>query len=82
MDTFYKITKANAKIVGYFNYGDGYDFNPFCAQQMDGTFLVSTRLVEQLKDNPNIQKVDWNSMKIIPANESNLKPVPFPPESY
>jgi hypothetical protein len=78
METFYKITKANAEIVGYFNYGDSYAFNPFCAEQMDGTFLVATSLVEQLKDNQNIQKVDWASMDIIDANQSNLKPVPFP----
>jgi hypothetical protein len=81
MDTFYKITKENAEIVGYFNYGDNYAFNPFCAEQMDGTFLVATSLVEELKENPNIEKVDWASMEIIPASESNLKPIPFPHES-
>ena len=78
METFYKITKVNAEIVGYFIYGDSYAFNPFCAEQMDGTFLVATSLVEELKDNPNIQKVDWASMDIINADQSNLKPVPGP----
>jgi hypothetical protein len=81
METFYKITKIDATKVGYFNYADGYAFNPFCAEQMDGTFLVDTTLVEKLKDNPNIQKVDWASMDIIDANQSNLKPIPFPHQS-
>jgi hypothetical protein len=81
IELFYKITKADAEIIGYFQYPVDCAFNPFCAEQMDGTFLVSVSLVEELKDNPNIQKVDWTSMEIIPANESNLKPVPFPPLS-
>jgi hypothetical protein len=79
IELFYKITKANAQIVGYFEYPVDCAFDPFCAEQMDGTFLVSVTLVEQLKDNPNIEKVDWTSMEIIPASESNLKPVPCPP---
>lgn len=78
MEFFYKITKENAEIVGYFQYPVDCAFNPFCAEQVDGTFLVSVSLVERLKDNSNIQKVDWSSMEIIPASESNLKPIPFP----
>lgn len=81
MEFFYKITKIDAEIVGYFEYPVDYAFNPFCAEQMDGTFLVAVNLVEELKDNPNIQKVDWTSMEIIPLSESNLKPFPLPPES-
>jgi hypothetical protein len=80
MEFFYKITKIDAEKVGYFYYAEACEFNPFCAEQVDGTFLVSVSLVAELQDNPNIQKVDWASMKIIPANESNLKPAPFPPE--
>ena len=78
IELFYKITKIDATKVGYFEYPIDCAFNPFCAEQMDGTFLVSVSLVEQLQDNPNIKKVDWTTMEIIPANESNLKPVPFP----
>lgn len=81
MKFFYKITKIDATIVGYFEYPEDCAFNPFCAEQVDGTFLVAVSLVEELKDNPNIQKVDWASMEIIPESESNLKPFPFPPVS-
>ena len=51
MNTFYKISKSDANKVGSFEYETGYEFNPFCSEQVDGTYLVTIDLVEQLKDN-------------------------------
>jgi hypothetical protein len=56
MNTFYKISKEDANKVGSFEYEIGYEFNPFCSEQVDETYLVSIDLVEQLKDNENIKK--------------------------
>ena len=81
MNTFYKISKEDADKVGYFEYQNGSAFSPFCAEQVDGTYLVSTSLVEQLKDNENIIKADWANMTIIDETEIDTKPVSMPFEN-
>lgn len=73
MNTFYKISKLDANKVSSFEYETGYEFNPFCSEQVDGTYLVSFDLVEQLKDNENIKKVDWTQLEIIDETQINTK---------
>jgi len=73
MNTFYKISKLDANKVGSFEYEIGYEFNPFCSEQVDGTYLVSIDLVEQLKDNENIKKVDWTKLEAINYTQINTK---------
>jgi len=73
MNTFYKISKLDANKVGSFEYEIGYEFNPFCSEQVDGTYLVSIDLVEQLKDNENIKKVDWTKLEVINSTQINTK---------
>ena len=73
MNTFYKISKLDANKVGSFEYETGYGFNPFCSEQVDGTYLVSFDLVEQLKDNENIKKVDWTKLEVINSTQINTK---------
>lgn len=73
MNTFYKISKLDANKVGSFEYETGYEFNPFCSEQVDGTYLVSVDLVEQLKDNENIKKVDWTKLEVINSTQINTK---------
>ena len=73
MNTFYKISKLDANKVGSFEYETGYEFNPFCSEQVDGTYLVSIDLVEQLKDNENIKKVDWTKLEVINSTQINTK---------
>lgn len=73
MNTFYKISKLDANKVGSFEYETGYEFNPFCSEQVDETYLVSVDLVEQLKDNENIKKVDWTKLEVIDKTQINTK---------
>ena len=73
MNTFYKISKLDANKVGSFEYETGCEFNPFCSEQVDGTYLVSVDLVEQLKDNENIKKVDWTKLEVINSTQINTK---------
>ena len=73
MNTFYKISKLDANKVGSFEYETGCEFNPFCSEQVDGTYLVSVDLVEQLKDNENIKKVDWTKLEVINKTQINTK---------
>ena len=75
MNTFYKISKIDADKVGYFEYSGGSAFSPFCSEQVDGTYLVSCSLVEQLKDNANILKANWESMDVIDETEIDTKEV-------
>ena len=73
MNTFYKISKLDANKVGSFEYEVGYEFNPFCSEQVDETYLVSVDLVEQLKDNESIKKVDWTQLEVIDETQINTK---------
>ena len=73
MNAFYKISKLDANKVGSFEYETGYEFNPFCSEQVDETYLVSFDLVEQLKDNENIKKVDWSKLEVIDETQINTK---------
>ena len=75
MNTFYKISKQDADKIGYFEYSGGNAFSPFCSEQVDGTYLVSYSLIEQLKDNENILKADWSKMSIIDETEIDTKKV-------
>lgn len=75
MNTFYKISKLDANKVGSFEYEVGYEFNPFCGEQVDETYLVSFDLVEQLKDNENIKKVNWSQLEIIDETQINTKEI-------
>jgi hypothetical protein len=75
MNTFYKISKEDADKVGYFEYGSGNAFSPFCSEQVDGTYLVSCTLVNQLKDNENIIKADWTKMAVINEEQIDTKEV-------
>ena len=75
MNTFYKISKDDANKVGYFEYGSGNAFSPFCSEQVDGTYLVSCSLVNQLKDNENIIKADWTKMAVINEGQIDTKEV-------
>jgi hypothetical protein len=49
---------------------------------MDGTYLALCSLVEELKDNENIMKVDWASMTIIDESQIDTKPTPISLEIY
>ena len=75
MNTFYKISKEDANKVGSFEYETGYEFNPFCGEQVDGTYLISFDLVEQLKNNENIKKIDWSQLEIIDETQINNKEI-------
>jgi hypothetical protein len=73
MSRFYKISKEDANKVGSFEYETGYGFDPFCNEQVDENYLVWVDLVEQLKDNENIKKVDWSQLEVIDETQINTK---------
>lgn len=75
MENFYKISKTDANKVGRFEYDNGSIFDPFCSEQVDGTYLVSESMVNLLVNNENIKKVDWSNLTVISSNQINNKVV-------
>ena len=73
--TFFKISKTDANKIGRFEFGNSEMFDPFCSEQVDGTYLVDVDLVWKLYDNENIQKVDWTQLEMIDSTEVNTKQV-------
>ena len=72
---FYKITKAQASVIGSFEYAKNCVFEPFCSEQIDGTYLVSVDLIAELSENENIKQVDWSELEIINSNQINTKKI-------
>jgi hypothetical protein len=75
MENFYKISKTDANKVGRFEYDNGCMFDPFCSEQVDGTYLVSESMVNLLVNNEKMQKVDWSKLTKINSSQINNKVV-------
>jgi hypothetical protein len=75
MESFFKISKTDANKIGRFEYENGCMFDPFCSEQVDGTYLVSVVLVSELADNENIKKVDFSKLTKINSSQINNKVV-------
>lgn len=71
METFYKITKEQASIIGVINYAIGKQFNPFVGLQKDGTYLVSSEMYKLLKTRAAIKRVDFTKLEIIDTTKLN-----------
>ena len=77
---FYKITKAEAFLIGRFEYLPNKMVDPFMGEQKDGTYLVSEKMYTLLNKNPNFEKVDFNKCEKIDEKiaKEDLKPTLFP----
>jgi len=75
MESFYKISKIDATKIWKFEYDKNKVFDLFCAEQTDNTYLISVTLVESLKDNENIKKIDWDKLIVIYETEINTKQI-------
>lgn len=73
MNLFYKISKANAELIGVFEYASSCHFTPFVNEQVDGAFLVSENMYMLLKDTAPFLKVDFSTIEKIKASESDPK---------
>jgi len=59
--SFYKITKAQAELIGKFDFGKNQKFDPFVGEQKDGSFLVSEKMYTMLKEHGALKKVDFKT---------------------
>lgn len=75
MELFYKITKAQADLIGKFEYAPNQAFDPYCSEQKDGTYLISETMYLLLKTNGQFQKVDFTTQVKIDETKIDTKPV-------
>jgi len=75
MENFYKITKAQASLLGKIMYAANHQFDPFCSEQKDGTYLVSEKMVLLLKT--TLSKVDFTKRPKITEAEKDTKETPI-----
>jgi hypothetical protein len=57
MENFYKITKAEADLLGRFEYAPNMAFDPYCSEQKDGTYIVSETMYLILKNNDKFKSI-------------------------
>lgn len=75
METYYKITKAQADLLGKFEYEKDKVFDPYCSEQKDGTYLVSEEMYLLLKSRGEFQKVDFTKRPKIDETKIDTKPI-------
>ena len=75
MENFYKITKAQASLLGKIDYAKNERFDPFVNEQKDGTYLVSEKMVLLLKE--TLSKVDFTKRPKITEAEKDTKETPI-----
>ena len=80
MEYYYTITPEQADLITQFTYAENKQVNPYVGKQINGDFLVSKKVYEILKDTPKFKKIDWSTVPLVPENELNPKPSPFPPK--
>ena len=73
MENFYKITKAQAELIGQFEYAPNQMINPFVGEQVDGCYLVSEKCYELLKDHEKIKQVDFAKCEKLSEDNLNTK---------
>ena len=73
MEKYYKITKDQANLLTRFSYAPNQDFDPFVGEQVDGSYLVSEKVYELLKNREEFQKVDFSVKTKIEYEKLNTK---------
>lgn len=71
MENYYKITKAQADLIGKFNYSSFEAVDPYVGEQKDGSYLVSETIYNLLKDRAEIKKIDFT--KLVKIDETTAK---------
>jgi hypothetical protein len=77
MSKFYKITKAQATLIGKFTYAEGQAVDPFVGEQVDGMYLVSETTYDLVKNNDKIKQVDFSKAEKIEDKDLNTKVIPL-----
>lgn len=81
MENYYKITPAQAALIGRFNYSSFEAVDPFVGEQKDGSYLVSEKIYNLLKERVEIKKVDFTKLSLIDETKAkaDAKVIPLKP---
>lgn len=77
MENFYKITKAQADLIGKFTFAPHQIVEPHVGEQKDGLFLISERVYEMLKKRDEFKKVDFSKFTKVPKENLDPKVTPL-----
>jgi hypothetical protein len=78
--SFYKITKAQAELIGKFDFGKNQKFDPFVGEQKDGSFLVSEKMYTMLKEHGALKKVDFKTRPTVLKQQLDFEVKVIPEE--
>lgn len=78
MENYYKITPAQAALIGRFNYSSFEAIDPFVGEQKDGSYLVSETVYNLLKERTEIKKVDFTKLSLINETTAKIDVKPTP----
>ena len=73
MENFYKITKNQADLIGRFEYAPHQMLDPFVGEQEDGTYLISEKMYELLKNRDEIKQIDFSKCELIEKTKLKTK---------
>jgi len=73
MENFYKITKAEASLIGYFEYAQNKAFNPFVGEQVDGNYLISETMYDLLNGSDEFKKISFGGKTTITKGNLDTK---------
>lgn len=71
MENYYKITPAQAALIGKFNYSSFEAIDPFVGEQKDGSYLISETCYNIVKDRAEFKKVDFT--KLVKIDDTKAK---------
>ena len=73
MERFYKITKAEAALIGKFEYAPNQAIDPFVGEQVDGSYLISGTMYNLLKDRAEIKQIDFSKKTPVAQDKLDTK---------
>lgn len=73
MDLFTEITDEQANLIGAFEYAPGAFFSPFVGKQVNGNYVVSKQMYDQLKNTEQFQRMDWSNAEWVEREDLNLE---------
>lgn len=77
MENFYKITKAEAEIISYFEYATNQAVDPFAGEQKDGSYIISEIVYQLLKDHPKFKQIDFSNKQKVGQDKLQPKEEPL-----
>ena len=75
MERFYKITKSDADLIGYFEYSVNEAIDPFVGEQKDGSVLISEKMYLILKEHSKIKQIDFSTKELVEKDILDTKEI-------